>query len=41
MKLTGSEKILVIKPSAFGDVLHALPLVSCINRNIRAYKYHG
>lgn len=30
MKLTGSEKILIIKPSAFGDILHALPLVDCI-----------
>ncbi len=30
MKLTGDEKILIIKPSSFGDVLHALPLLDCI-----------
>lgn len=32
MKLNGSERILIIKPSAFGDVVHALAVVDQLKR---------
>ncbi len=32
MKLTGQERILVVKPSSLGDIVHTLPAVSAIHR---------
>lgn len=32
MQLTGSERILVLKPSSLGDIVHTLPAVSAIKR---------
>lgn len=32
MKLTGNERILVLKPSSLGDIVHTLPVVNAIRR---------
>ncbi|MDF1860749.1 MAG: glycosyltransferase family 9 protein [Verrucomicrobiales bacterium] len=32
MKLSGNERILVLKPSSLGDIVHTLPAVSAIHR---------
>ena len=31
MELTGSERILVLKPSSLGDIVHTLPAVAAIS----------